>query len=340
MKKVIDIFPSRNQEEVTGWLSSTCQDLSFVIRGGAASFRNAISQAFPDAIQVADRFHVLKSLTEHALKAIRPLIPKEICTTVGASSQPPKRVLTPSQQRKQELAQKVKEKKQLGWSYKKIGDCFSLDPRTVKRYCNPTDNVFDDHNRKDEHTRLDDYQELLVQLMVKHQTLKPIYTALVESGYDRTFDTFRKTYKKTLSKQFVGNSLTKVYRKPINRLVFESTINHEDLDDITEMVLNDTPELTSIIQCVQEFRKILADVSLLALDHWIDQARSLKNTELDAFINGLERDKDAIQNAMIFPELSNGLAEGKVNKLKKIKRIMFGRCSFQTLRTKMILSEL
>lgn len=53
-KKVIDLFPSRNQEKVAHWLSLTCQDLSFVNRAGAPSFRNAISQAFPDAIQFAD----------------------------------------------------------------------------------------------------------------------------------------------------------------------------------------------------------------------------------------------------------------------------------------------
>lgn len=62
--------------------------------------------------------------------------------------------------------------------------------------------------------------------------------------------------------------------------------------------------------------------------------KALENAELDAFINGLERDKEAIQNATIFPKLSNDLAEGKVNKLKKIKRIMFERCSFKILRTK------
>lgn len=53
-KKVIDLFPSRNQEKVAHWLSLTCQDLSFVNRAGAPSFRNAISQAFPDAIQFVD----------------------------------------------------------------------------------------------------------------------------------------------------------------------------------------------------------------------------------------------------------------------------------------------
>lgn len=79
--------------------------------------------------------------------------------------------------------------------------------------------------------------------------------------------------------------------------------------------------------------------NLMALDEWIESTTKLDNHHFNSFINGLERDKDAIQNPLIFPELSNGLAEGKINKLKQIKRTMFGRCHFGTLRKKMMLAE-
>lgn len=36
---------------------------------------------------------------------------------------------------------------------------------------------------------------------------------------------------------------------------------------------------------------------------------------------------------------SNGLAKGSVNKIKVIKRILYGRCSFDTLRRKILLLE-
>lgn len=81
------------------------------------------------------------------------------------------------------------------------------------------------------------------------------------------------------------------------------------------------------------------DCSLDAFDQWIKVVQRLNNKHLNSFLNGLNRDKDAIQNALIFPELSNGLAEGKINKGKKIKRMMFGRCHFQTLKMKVLLSE-
>lgn len=54
-----------------------------------------------------------------------------------------------------------------------------------------------------------------------------------------------------------------------------------------------------------------------------------------SFANGLERDYTAVINAIRLP-YSNGLAEGKINKLKVIKRIMYGRCGFDSLKNKII----
>lgn len=44
-------------------------------------------------------------------------------------------------------------------------------------------------------------------------------------------------------------------------------------------------------------------------------------------MNGIQRDKDVVKNAIQF-DYNNGLAEGSINKLKAIKRIMHGRSSF------------
>lgn len=61
-------------------------------------------------------------------------------------------------------------------------------------------------------------------------------------------------------------------------------------------------------------------------------------SELDIFIAGIERDFEAVKNA-INVEYSNGLAEGTVNKIKFIKRIMYGRSKFDTLRNKILIAE-
>ena len=75
-----------------------------------------------------------------------------------------------------------------------------------------------------------------------------------------------------------------------------------------------------------------------ALHLWMEKALTLRYPELDAFVNGLKQDIDAVINA-ITTEYSNGLVEGVINKIKVIKRIMYGRCRFSLLRNKCLLID-
>jgi transposase len=336
-RKVIDLIPHRGQEEVSKWLQ-TFPSLSYVIRDGAQAFRNAISDAFPDVIQIADRFHVLKSLTDHACKAIRKLIPHHL--KINRLSQPrAERTLTDAQMQKQTLVHKVRDKKRLGWNFTQIGKHFNLDARTVKRYCDPSLDVTEDHQRENTY-EIEQYTPLLQKLLYEHDTLAPVYQTLVEHGYSKKFITFFRTYKKALERgQAKEKPTQKVHRRPIIQLLFQSTIDFDTLYSTTQRVLKEIPEIKTILQFVLAFRKLLKGSSLLALDQWIESVKKLENKHLNSFINGVERDKEAIQNSIIYPELSNGLAEGKVNKLKHIKRVMFGRCHFETLKRKVLLSE-
>ena len=61
-----------------------------------------------------------------------------------------------------------------------------------------------------------------------------------------------------------------------------------------------------------------------------------KIPEIDSFLNGIERDFEAVKNGIKY-DYNNGLAEGSVNKIKVIKRIMYGRCSFDILKQKVLL---
>jgi len=55
-------------------------------------------------------------------------------------------------------------------------------------------------------------------------------------------------------------------------------------------------------------------------------------------VNGLKRDIQSVRNTIIY-EYNNGLTEGSVNKLKVIKRIMYGRNKFEMLRQKVLFLE-
>ena len=70
---------------------------------------------------------------------------------------------------------------------------------------------------------------------------------------------------------------------------------------------------------------------------WLENLKNLNISELNGFIKNLEKDYSAIINAISY-RYTNGLAEGLVNKLKTIKRSMYGKASFQTLRRKILWS--
>ena len=57
------------------------------------------------------------------------------------------------------------------------------------------------------------------------------------------------------------------------------------------------------------------------------------------YIDGIKKDLTAVKNGIIY-SYNNGLAEGSVNKIKVIKRIMYGRNSFELLKTKVLFGEL
>jgi transposase len=56
---------------------------------------------------------------------------------------------------------------------------------------------------------------------------------------------------------------------------------------------------------------------------WIQRAKSLNIKELNSFISGIERDLEAVENSIKY-EFSNELAEGIINKIKVIKRVIYG----------------
>nr|WP_255405182.1 transposase [Thermoanaerobacterium sp. RBIITD] len=126
-------------------------------------------------------------------------------------------------------------------------------------------------------------------------------------------------------------NLIKLLYKPIEEV---KMITQEQLD----RVCNEYPFYASIYHLVNEFREILLEKNISKLEEWIDKAISLKIHEIESFVKGLVKDIDAVRNAIIY-DFNNGLAEGSVNKLKVIKRIMYGRCSFDTLKAKVLWSE-
>ncbi|MGL4730879.1 MAG: transposase [Clostridium sp.] len=71
------------------------------------------------------------------------------------------------------------------------------------------------------------------------------------------------------------------------------------------------------------------------LDKRLDKISLLNIKELNSFSEEIKRDIKAVKYSII-TTINNGLAEGSVNKIKVIKRIMYGRCNFDLLKQKVI----
>ena len=88
-------------------------------------------------------------------------------------------------------------------------------------------------------------------------------------------------------------------------------------------------------QLVQEFRQLLHQREGEKLDAWLAKSAASQIHELQSFVQGIERDKAAVVAGLTLSQ-NNGLVEGKVNKLKLIKRMGYGRAGFALLRQRVL----
>jgi transposase len=84
-----------------------------------------------------------------------------------------------------------------------------------------------------------------------------------------------------------------------------------------------------------EFRRMITERDGKKLDDWLRKAGQSGIREVISFVKGLRGEEAAVQAAMEY-EWSNGQVEGQVNRLKMVKRQMFGRANFDLLKARML----
>lgn len=84
--KIVDMIESREIADVSRWLSEY-PNLRVVSRDGSLTYAAAIAEAHPGAIQISDRFHLVKNLTERAKQAIQKLLPGRISIPATSNTQ-------------------------------------------------------------------------------------------------------------------------------------------------------------------------------------------------------------------------------------------------------------
>jgi transposase len=97
------------------------------------------------------------------------------------------------------------------------------------------------------------------------------------------------------------------------------------------------PELSEAFSLAQGFLEVVRQRLPEQLDDWLKNAMSGSIKAFQTFAKGLIEDYDAVK-AGVTLEISNGQVEGQNNRLKMLKRQMFGRAGLDLLAKRFILS--
>jgi transposase len=93
--------------------------------------------------------------------------------------------------------------------------------------------------------------------------------------------------------------------------------------------------LAVTVELVQRFRQLVHQGTEPSLDAWATQCESSPVPELVRFARGLRAEWPHVVTGLTHPA-SNGQTEGSVNKLKVIKRQIYGRAGFPLLRQRVL----
>lgn len=243
-----------------------------------------------------------------------------------------------SERNKWKLIQEVQKEYQKCHKYSVVGRKFNIDDRTVKKYLQIKEPPVNGNKNREYSSKLNSYKNKIIKMNNEGFTWKVIKESIQKDGYNGS-DSLLRTYLSKIKKEEIKS-------KEINQIVERSTmitLLYKEIDKVTKMtkevyekVTTMFPEAGKIYEIVKEFKEIMFSKKHEKLDKWIQETRKHKIQEINSFLNGIERDLEAVKNGIKY-DYNNGLAEGSVNKIKVIKRIMYGRCSFDLLKQKVLL---
>ena len=367
----IELLASRESSDLKEWLKKY-PNVKIVTRDRASSYSSAIKEVCPDAIQVADRFHLLMNLSDSLDKyfksvwtEIKLLIKNktEEVTKIPASNILPgekedsgsntavSEIEPTHTDQRIDTFTKVKELQTKGISTRRISKVLGISRNTVRSYF--SQESLSPRIRSKSTNIASFTKHILTRLKSGGCNIKSIIDEIIVLGFTggRTqayynINIIRREYKNDIP-DFTGiNQNAICFIKPLSsrKLAKYIDVCIKDITDMDERVymetlLDNTLEFRIVRKLVQIFKTMLKRGSG-NIQRWIDFIKRSKRklAGLKPFANGLLQDIRAVENGIKLP-WSNGAVEGHVNRIKSIKRQMYGRAGFELLRRKVILSQ-
>lgn len=349
--KVIDLLEDREADTLALWLEKH-PEVKVISRDRASNYSRGAKKGAPKAIQVADRFHLIKNLGETVTKVFQRRgkilneaydqynteaqaeLPAEEQPVIEHQEQPENELINPARLHKFE---NVKEQHRSGHNVSAISRALKIDRRTVSRYIE-LEKVTKDVRRVS--NKLKGFEEYIFQEMTTGKNLKTLYEGVVANGFRGSYDKFRYNLKLLLKKEKITRQLVPTRNwspKELSIMLYkdEKDLEVEDKKFLT-LLYERCPAIKQTGGLVRQFKDLFKTKEQGSLAAWIDSALKV-DTEIKTFAKNLNKDFDAVNNAVV-TQYSNGQVEGQVNKLKNIKRRMYGKASFQLLRN-MVLAD-
>jgi transposase len=371
-RRPMALLPDREAETLARWLRDH-PGAEIIARDRSGAYADGARRGAPEAVQVADRFHLLQNLAEaletvfttHAadLRAVEPAA----CGTGSSAQEQHVRPARPrqgatalakaSERRERRLAKhrQVWGLRREGWSGEAIARQLGIGRSTVFRYLKSE--LFPERKGRSDvgRSRLDPWKPfLLARWNGGHRDSRQLFRALQQRGYRGSYPTLAR-YTQRLRQAQDGAADRAPSDMPAPRPVIDTPRRPFTPRTAAMLVLRrpehrcaaDTERLARLrarqgglaeaIDLGQEFAALIRARQPDRLDPWLVRAKGGLSKTFRGFAKRLASEGDAIQAAVGLP-WSTGQVEGQINRLKMLKRQMYGRANLDLLAQRFLLA--
>ncbi|HAN7890657.1 TPA: ISL3 family transposase [Escherichia coli] len=348
------LLPGRDQRTLATWFRKY-PEIQIVSRDRSGVYATAAREGAPQARQVADRWHLLKNIGDAPERMMYRHIPliRLVASELSPKKSPDPEPSVPaaSLRRPERLKQHIRKKRHQRWtevmalhnkgcSFREISRITGLSRVTVSRWVGS--GTFPEMStRPPKRGLLDPWREWLKeQRECGNYNSGRIWREMVARGVTGSETIVRDAVAKW-RKGWIPPVTTAVRLPSVSRvsrwlMPWRITRDEENYASrFISLMCEKEPELKIAQQLALEFYRILKTQNKSQLSSWFTRVHESGSAEFRRVAAGMEADAAAICEA-ISSHWSNGVVEGHVNRLKMLKRQMYGRAGFELLRQRVM----
>jgi transposase len=346
----LDMLPGRDAQPLADWLAAH-PGIEVICRDRAGSYADGARTGAPDAVQVADRFHLWQNLAKAVEKCVaahraclaEPAAPAadggdEAGPAVEAAQQPdPVGKFAERARRHHALVHELRAE---GRGIREIARHLGWGQHTVQRYARAAtwQELADGRWKAPRASKLDPFKPYLDQHAdLGHGSFTRLFSEIKELGYEGSYSIVRNYLDHIRPEKAPLGEAPPTVRDVTNWLCRRPDTLTEDEQPRLKAILDRCPELRAASDEVRAFATMITELAGQDLPQWMASARQAGLPGISSFAKGLEQDLDAVTNGLTM-SWSSGPVEGRVNHIKMIKRQMFGRAGLPLLRKRVLLT--